>query len=416
MLARIGQLLIGLWCLVGLLLVILLAAEFGIDGWRRASRRLRYGRTERPDIAAAGAANAGAANAGDWTIGYFAEFRRAARLDWKAHVGWWQRPFEGRYVTIDPRGLRRTPGEDESDPRAIRVLCFGGSALMGTGARDSGTIPAVLARRLGELGHRVSVTNYGQLGFNSTQETLVLQHVLAAGTRIDIAVFYDGVNEMICAEQTGRADGVFLEARRRGEFNLMHPERKQALLLAAAMAVLPRTLRRLRRLTGRPLRGPFAPAMVDLSAVDLDSLARQAVERYVANLRLIRALAAEYGFRPVFFWMPVLTSKRQKSPDEQRWERDFTTQPEQRRLLWNAIIDVRRTHPRLAAADTVDLSALFDETEDAVYIDLYHLSETGNAAVAEAMLPAIAARAVEIDEHAGTAAHPGSSPPNRDAG
>ena len=37
----------------------------------------------------------------------------------------------------------------------------------------------------------------------------------------------------------------------------------------------------------------------------------------------------------------------------------------------------------------IDLSALFDDWTEPVYIDLYHLSEAGNAAVAEAMLPAV---------------------------
>ena len=61
--------------------------------------------------------------------------------------------------------------------KAIRILCFGGSTMMGIGARDHQTIPAVLARRLAERGHRVAVTNYGQLGHNSTQEVITLQQL-----------------------------------------------------------------------------------------------------------------------------------------------------------------------------------------------------------------------------------------------
>src|SRR5258707_13352712 len=99
MLAKIGHFLVLLWSLVGLLLVILLMAELGIDFWRKLSRRLRYGRTEGPDIAALSDANAGA----DWAVGYFDEYRRHARMDWKAYVQWWQRPFAGRYMSIDAR-------------------------------------------------------------------------------------------------------------------------------------------------------------------------------------------------------------------------------------------------------------------------------------------------------------------------
>ncbi|MGH7046372.1 MAG: hypothetical protein ACREE2_08270 [Stellaceae bacterium] len=260
------------------------------------------------------------------------------------------------------------------------------------GARDAHTIPAVLARRLGETGHRVTVTNYGQLGHNSTQEAITLQQLLKAGERFDIALFYDGINEMACAEQTGRADGLFNENRRRAEFNLLHPDRRRDLVMAALIAAAPRTLRRLRQLTGLPLRGPMPREEADLSEIDPAALAGEVIAVYAANLRLIRLLAAEYRFRPLFFWQPVLTTKRNLSPDEERWGRDYTRDPAARHRLYTAILEARRGCRELAeTADAVDLSALFDDWTDPVYIDLYHLSEAGNAAIAAAMLPAISA-------------------------
>jgi lysophospholipase L1-like esterase len=391
------RVLLALWHVVGLVLAVVLVTEYGVEAWRRLGRRLRYGRPHRPDRTAAADAYRGA----EWAAGYFDEFHRAVRVDWRAYVEWWQRPVAGAFVTIDARGLRPTPGEESAAPDAVRILCFGGSTMMGMGARDAHTIPAMLARRLGELGHRVAVTNYGQLGHNTTQETITLQRLLKAGERIDIAVFYDGVNEMACAEQTGRADGLFNEANRRAEFNLLHPDRRRDLVAAAAMMVAPRTLRRLRELTGRELRGPLPAPAPDLARIDLEALARAVIETYAQNLRLIRMLGREYGFAPVFFWQPVITTKRVRSPDEQRWARDYTRDPENRTRLYRAIIDERRRRPDLAAApDAHDLSALFDDWAEPVYIDLYHLSERGNAAVAEAMLPAVAA-AVEARVAAG---------------
>ena len=381
---------VALWHVAGLLLVAVLITEFGVDGWRRLGRWLRYRRSTRPDRTAAADAYAGA----QWSASYFDEFRRAVRVDWKPYVEWWQRPFRGAYVTIDERGLRPTPGEDVAQEGAVRILCFGGSTMMGMGARDEHTIPALLARRLGELSHRVAVTNYGQLGHNSTQEAITLQQLLKAGERIDVAVFYDGINEMACAEQTGRADGLFNEARRRAEFNLLHSDRRRELFAAAMIAAAPRTLRRLRQLTGLSLAGPVPATEADLSRVDIGALAAEVIAAYAANLRLVRLLAREYGFCPIFFWQPALTTKQTLTRDEQRWDKDYTKHPEARRRLYAAILDARRGCREIAdAADTVDLSTLFDDWTDPVYIDLYHLSETGNAAVAEAMLPSLAAAA-----------------------
>jgi lysophospholipase L1-like esterase len=386
---------VALWHVAGLLLVAVLVTEYGVDGCRRFGRWLRYRRGARPDRSAAADAYAGA----QWSAAYFDEFRRAVRVDWKPYVEWWQRPFRGTYVTLDERGLRPTAGEESAAQEGtIRILCFGGSTMMGMGARDEHTIPAVLARRLGELGHRVAVTNYGQLGHNSTQETISLQRLVKAGERIDIALFYDGVNEMACAEQTGRADAVFNDARRRAEFNLLHADRRGDLVTAALMAAAPRTLRRLRQLTGLSLAGPLPAAEADLSGVDIVGLAAEVIAAYAANLRLIRLLARGYGFRPLFFWQPVITTKRALTQDERRWDKDYTKHPEVRRRLYAAILDARRRCREIAgAADTVDLSALFDDWTDPVYIDLYHLSEAGNAAVAEAMLATLAATASALE-------------------
>ena len=164
MLGDLGRFVVAVWHVLGLLLLAVLVTEFGVEGWRRLSRLLRYRRPTRPDRAAVADAYGGA----DWATGYFDEFRRAVRVDWKPYVEWWHRPYRGAFVTLDERGLRPTPGEGTADGGAIRVLCFGGSTMMGMGARDDATIPAILGHWLTEQGRRISVTNYGQLGHNTT--------------------------------------------------------------------------------------------------------------------------------------------------------------------------------------------------------------------------------------------------------
>jgi hypothetical protein len=107
-------------------------------------------------------------------------------------------------------------------------------------------------------------------------------------------------------------------------------------------------------------------------------------------VRLSRLLAREHGLRALFFWQPVITTKIVKSMDEQRFEQDYTKDVAARRRLYDAVIAERRRRPELAgAADVFDLSAVFDGEAGPVYIDAYHLAESGNIAVAEAMLPAL---------------------------
>ncbi len=388
LLHSLGRFILALWHVVGLIIIVVLLLEFGTDWLRAMSRRLRYRRWGRPDRAANADAYQGAA----WAIRYFDEFHRLVRVDWRPYVEWWQRPARGGYITLDERGLRPTPGENRAGAGTLRIFCFGGSTMMGMGARDDATIPAVLARRLGEQGHCAAVTNFGQLGHNSTQEAIGLHQLLKTGGRPDLALFYDGINEIASAEQSGRADAVFNESRRRAEFNLLHPDRRGDLYAAALMTAVPRTLRRLRKLTGLGLQGPLPGPDADLSRIDLPELAEKVVAAYAANLRLMRLTAREHGFAALFFWQPVITTKERKSADEARFEADYTTDIVLRRRFYRLVIEAYRRHPEIAAAgDAVDLSAIFDALEDPVYIDAYHLSETGNAMVAEAMLPFVAA-------------------------
>jgi lysophospholipase L1-like esterase len=386
MLYALGRFVLALWHVIGLLLLVALCVELGPTWLQRASRRLRYRRWIKPDRSATADAYRGA----EWAERYFDEFHRAVRVDWRPYVEWWQRPVQGSYVRLDARGLRPTPGEDT--PGVPRVFCFGGSTMMGMGARDDQTIPAVLARRLGAEGRHAAVTNFGQLGHNSTQEAISLFQLLKAAAPPDLALFYDGINEIAAAEQSGRADSLFNENRRRAEFNLLHPDRRGDLRRAALMTALPRSLRRLRRLSGLRLLGPLPGPDTDLSRIDLAALAEAVVAAYAANLRLVRLLARAHGFATLFFWQPVITTKAQKSADESRFEADYTTDVELRRRFYELVRDAYRRHPEIAGAgDTIDLSAVFDRLTGPVYIDAFHLSETGNAIVAEAMLARVAA-------------------------
>jgi lysophospholipase L1-like esterase len=384
-LGKIGHLVLVLWHVAGLLLLVVLLTEWGVDGVRLLIRRLRHGRARLLTTAAVAQAHGDA----DWPVAYFDEFQRNMRVEWRPYVEWWQCPAQGEYINIDERGLRRTAGETTAPPNATRIVCFGGSTIFGMGARESWTIPAIVARRLEALGHAIAVTNHGQLGHNSTQELIALQQMLKSGARIDIALFYDGTNEMLTAEQTGRPDRLYNEHHRVAEFNLLREGHARDLFALALQTAIPRTLRRLQSLTGLHLsRRPTVEADTDLSQIDIPRLAAEVIDTYAGNLRIIRALAREYGFRPLFFWQPTLVTKRNKSADEQRSEALMTRDVAGRRQLYTAILAARRAHPGLAgASDAADLSTIFDDSAEAIYIDPFHLSEAGNAVVAEAMLP-----------------------------
>ena len=64
-----------------------------------------------------------------------------------------------------------------------------------------------------------------------------------------------------------------------------------------------------------------------------DSGARSTVQYYTANVRLVEALAAEYGFTPIYVWQPTLhTTEKQLTRFEERLMRGIIADPFNSRL------------------------------------------------------------------------------------
>lgn len=162
----------------------------------------------------------------EWIPDYFEEFVkvRGPVAVWHPYVYWRSAPYRGRYINVSQNGLRATwnppPRDGADDPPPVRVFTFGGSTMWGSGARDDHTIASYLSKLLYEKGYRAEVTNYGQIGYVSTQEAIALLRRIQRGDVPDIVLFYDGINDVFSSHQNGAAGVSRNEANRRAEFNL----------------------------------------------------------------------------------------------------------------------------------------------------------------------------------------------------
>ena len=166
----------------------------------------------------------------EWVTPYFESLDESAAMRWAPYVYWRRQAYESPYINIDGRGIRRTW---QSGPETIpkrRIFVFGGSAVWGSGARDEFTIPSTLAKTLGQAGVDAEVTNFGESGYVSTQELLTLLLELREGNVPDVAIFYNGPNDVFAAHQQGVAGLPQNEFNRRAEFNLTHPSRFAGIL------------------------------------------------------------------------------------------------------------------------------------------------------------------------------------------
>ncbi len=328
----------------------------------------------------------------DWGPAFLDEVQRA-RLVYEDYTGVGYRPFQGRYIDIDARGVRRTssPARYAQMPPDT-LLVFGGSTIWGYTARDEHTIPSQMSRLAAEQNLGIHIENRGVSGHAFAQEIIELILLLKGGARPEYVVFYDGANEVynllindgvvgrthhypdfarVSAGMTdvfGRRPQVSaFEGLRDAVYRLV---REASLVYRAYAFVLPAR-------SDRPSVGRGD----DAAATDaIDRPAREAADWYRAWADLLERLSASYGFRYLCFWQPVLPLEPERTEREQQ------------------IVDYMGTYLEGLAHGTyrellaqppprfIDLTDALRNRDPGTYLDFCHTTEEANRVIAEEIL------------------------------
>ncbi len=307
----------------------------------------------------------------NWVKEYTRELGKSLLENWHSYVYWRLRPYHAEYVNVDEKGIRQTWNPSMAPaPNQLRIFMFGGSTMWGWGARDDFTIPSLVSKELNrQLAGRVRVVNLGETGYVSTQEVITLMLELRRGNVPDIVVFYDGVNDSWAAFQSGVAGIPLNEVNRVAEFNSRNQLNwRRGFVEKLALSRLSRGIA---RSTGESVSA-------ESTRRSLTSLAN-VVDAYLGNVRLVNALAREYGFRAIFFWQPTIYSKKHLSEVEQRWYG-------QSGEVFRATDAAFRQKMKAGKFENVyDLSDLFANDARTIFFDPVHVSEVGNDKIADAI-------------------------------
>jgi hypothetical protein len=324
-----------------------------------------------------------------WINEYVRENYEAGALDWHSYVYWRRKPFKGRYINVDSRGIRATWRDPRhSDEKPLQIFMLGGSTVWGTGSRDDFTLPSLVAKQVAnqKTGRPVEITNLGELGYVNTQDLLTLLVELHRGHVPDAVIFYDGVNDLGATFQGGQAGIPQNELNRRVEFERPGAAFAYALMKESSL---------FRPILWRVAFRTWQAENSRLSPEDQSKLADNAIRLYAANLAIIEGLGRQFGFKSLFFWQPVVFTKRhltpgeQASSEEQGFMRDFFQQ---------GYADMRQNEALLANSDFHDISEILDAVEEPVYFDIAHITEHGNELVAIAMLPYVQQMLASLNE------------------
>lgn len=308
-------------------------------------------------------------------------------MDWYPYTYWRSKPSVGQYIQIDSHGIRQTRNFTKPDDAQIKIFVFGGSTTWGYGAQDSYTIPSFMAAKLEELGVRdVYVTNFGQIGYVSTQEVIQLLLELRAGNRPDIVVFYDGVNDTYSAATQLKAGLPYNEVNRQREFNAAKSNLGAVLIpwlssRSQLFVGMTRLVRKLHPSSDRP--------MAEGDNSSLNVLAEEVLNAYFANVKVVEALAQTYHFEAYFFWQPTAFSKTPLTAQEIELMQKKHAGSGAVMLIKEGLVRQVYTNLRNSSdkpRNFYDLQNVFDGINETLFFDPTHIGEQGNRLIANAIV------------------------------
>ena len=325
-----------------------------------------------------------------WGREFWAEqssFWSQARSKYLPFTVWSAREWHGKYINTDTSEMgmwRRSiqAMNDGCSKIGVRTIwVFGGSTVYGIGTPDSETIPSYLARDLNtNPSSCVSVTNFGAEGYVTNQEVILLLEQLKAGRKPDIAIFYDGINDaLVGGFSPGIPTAHWNFEMIRAKFENPSTRKLDCLKLLYSSQLI-KLIR----------ENHSSEDNVAISDSELKQRAQSTLNNYEGNLKAIRILARAYGFKPYFFWQPVLafgdkplaTFEKQLS-DARREELAGRVY----RGLHAVYVEAERQSD--TSRDFAFLGHVFDDVKDPIYIDEFHLDPHGNELIAQLIAEAV---------------------------
>lgn len=297
----------------------------------------------------------------DWVEDYRKEFAESFKAEYSPYVIHKRVPnYNGKYINLDENSIRSTFFQCENKTSSIRIFVFGGSTIWGTEARDNSTIPSFLSKFLCHDGIAVEVTNFGESGYVNTQEMIKLMLELRKGNIPDIVVFYDGINDVYSSYQNKIAGAPQNLVNRQKEFN------------SRGNYDLQGTFSNFNRILAKIARMLYYKNTT-IQPID-DNLSQATKDLYFGNVKIIKSLENEFGFKSFFYWQPIIYTKKYLSYDEKnKIIKD--------RALEESYIKVLKEIK--VSKEIIDLTNIFDDKNKTIFIDGYHISEEGNSIIAE---------------------------------
>jgi hypothetical protein len=303
----------------------------------------------------------------------FTNASNQASNKWKSLGLWSAHRYHGKCINIDKYNLRRSIGpvkRNVEQPNNLSIHFFGGSAVWGWEVRDVNTIPSKILH----FRNDVTVENHGQLGYVSSQSVITFIQRIKYEPKPDIVIFVDGLNDIYSAFQSG-VSGIEQNAisiKQRFESKSLEKATK-FYLKKSNFVNLMRAVLRTRKKNNK---GDFIR--------NNELLAHSIITAYNQNIFLVSKMASAYNIKALFIWLPTLFDK----PNLTEYEHKLFDIISNFKPLYSAVKKFI-TVDNLLAPQVINLSNIFYQNKEPIYVDPWHYNEHANHLIAEKINEAI---------------------------
>jgi lysophospholipase L1-like esterase len=303
-------------------------------------------------------------------------------------------------IKTDENGYSITPAFSYKDPD-ITIIVTGGSTIFGVGSSDnSTTVPSILERIINaRLNLRAEVVNMAMRGGNSFQEMLLVNRYLAEN-RADLVLAISGVNDVSYGHQLTPVEDRFLGRRVwNNAVSLVHRAERGDLIVINLVHKLRSwsytfdfLYRKLKR-DSRPVRAGSlafaAPLKLNIrrdASIDMKQRAKITATHFAAANQISNMNAANF----IMILQPSLFTKKNWSAEEshrikkRKWsDETLKTYRQAQDQYYEAF---RKTQKPF---QFIDLSGIFAESNDTLYIDHVHYNDLAAEKFAENIFESI---------------------------
>jgi hypothetical protein len=298
--------------------------------------------------------------------------------------------YRSTTFNVSAPGFRHI-GPDQGDwpinGDSFNIFVFGGSTTMGAGVSDQETLSRYLQDFLRQSGQsrfrNATVYNFGTGAYLSTQERIAFEQLVASGVVPDMAVFIDGVNELI--QWTGEpAFTPFLRdasriLQRSWAYDGIGDQTLRLIKKMPLVALANRVLEN----TGDA--SPFPQVAVDESLLNNPQRFKETIERFLTNTRVTDAVARLFNVTTLFVLQPTAYYKYDKEKEVTDVLRRL---PEGHhyalRTKYGYPMLEKRFHEESKKRDNfLSCASIFEASNEILYVDHVHYNPQGNKRVAE---------------------------------